>query len=92
MSLFNTFEKRVNNPSVELVNFESIVSQPITKYEIWQRYKFDVIFRHSVDEMRNLSSSFNYKWNKYFSLFHEREYNNLSEEKPKIKANVRKFN
>ena len=94
MNLYNTFEQRVNNSNLELINFEAIITQPMAKYEVWNRYKLDIYFRRNVDEMRKMNSSFNYRWNKYFSSFYERDnsFNQENAEKPKIKANTRRFN
>lgn len=89
MNIINSYEDRVKNSHLQLINFEYIITHPMAKYEIVHRYNTDTLFKFRVDEERLINTSFNYKWNKYFSSLITN--NSSITEKPKIKAKVIKF-
>lgn len=45
MNFIPSYEDRLRNPHLKVLDFELLVAHPEAKLAVWQRYKMDILFR-----------------------------------------------
>ena len=62
----NTYEERIKNPNIDLINWEEIANYPECRLIIWNKYMTDPYFKQEINMRRSNNVFFNYQFKKYF--------------------------
>ncbi len=65
----NSYEQRIKNPGLDILDFEFLSIHPEAKLAIWQRYNTDVIFKSKIDMHLANNVYFRYLFKKHFSPY-----------------------
>ena len=71
MKAINSFEDRIKNSSLGLINFEVLIKNPSEIYNVWNQYLFNPAFRLLVESKYNTDILFRLKFDEYFSRFYD---------------------
>lgn len=64
-----SYEERLRNPGLELINFSYLLTHPESIYEVWLRYKTDVTFKMQLTEKMYLNPIFKQKFYETFKHY-----------------------
>ncbi len=65
----NTYEERIKNPNIDLINWEEIANYPECRLIIWNKYMTDPYFKQEINMRRSNNVFFNYQFKKYFKSY-----------------------
>ncbi len=63
-----TYEERIQNPSLSIINFSYVIMHPESISEVWNKYCFDTTFRMQVNQKIKTDVMFK---RKFYELFKE---------------------
>ena len=67
-----SFEDRLRNPSLSVIDFEFITLHPEAKLAIWQRYCQDVLFKMRIDEYIKKDLVFAFRFKEAFKSYFQK--------------------
>ncbi len=62
----HTYEEILQDPYLDIIDWNYITLHPEAKFAIRERYLQDPIFRNRIDEKKSLSVTFKQKFEKFF--------------------------
>lgn len=67
----NTYQERIKNPGVGIINWEFISNHPEAKLAIWERYQTDASFKIQLDQLKENDPYFKRMFDKHFASYKE---------------------
>lgn len=67
-----SFEERVKNPYLDLIDWEYVMLHPEAYMAIQERYQLDPFFRERIDRAKAKNYAFKEKFEQYFGLYRSR--------------------
>ena len=64
-----TYEDRLRNPNLSILDFEFIVLHPEARSAIWEKYCMDTLFKMRIDEQMKNDLLFAYRFNEVFKSY-----------------------
>lgn len=73
MDFIPSYEERLRNPHLKVLDFELLVSHPEAKLAVWQRYKMDILFRNRLNDLMRIDYSFKKRFIEIFQEYIRRD-------------------
>ena len=67
-----SYEERLRNPNLSIIDFEYITLHPEAKAAIWERYLTDIVFKVKLNECMNNDLLFAFRLQEAFKSYLDR--------------------
>ncbi len=68
-----SYEERLKNPNLPLIDFEYLVNHPECINYVWEKYLMDINFQNKVNEKMLYDENFKNRFNSLFSGYLNKE-------------------
>ncbi len=73
MNFIPSYEDRLRNPHLKVLDFELLVAHPEAKLAVWQRYKMDILFQTRLQDLMMSNYFFKQQFEEVFQEYIRRD-------------------